>query len=341
MNDIGINKFLGPLGLLQYAEIFQIKGYDVESDFCSLNTGDLDAMNITHAGHRETILQAATNYQPSEEFEVFQWLRDNGIDHYFGNFIRSNYTTLRQVSIMELTSEVLHELEVLLPGHRKRLKNALPKLRKRRRIEELEAEVPVAIGYWGKPSALEGAKYDFLCIQATLKSNKPDSLSFVEEFMVDSGSDVVTARQEILDQLDLELIGTIQSRGVHTTVEKQLYKAILRIGKQEAEIEVMPEPYESIGNRVMRHFRHVIDSTVHYWLQGNRLELGGSSGQVSLVGSVSGEHTSHSTPETLESGESKDGSTPEEKQEAKGSDPGTRDVEEEEDSSASSEEKSP
>ena len=103
----------------------------------------------------------------------------------------------------------------------------------------------------------------------------------------------------------------------------------------------MPEPYESIGNRVMRHFRHVIDSTVHYWLQGNRLELGGSSGQVSLVGSVSEEHTSHSTPETLESGESKDGSTPEEKQEAKGSDPGTRDDEEEEDSSASSEEKSP
>ena len=31
----------------------------------------------------------------------------------------------------------------------------------------------------------------------------------------------------------------------------------------------MAEPYESIGNRVMRHFRHVIDSTVHYWLQGN------------------------------------------------------------------------
>ena len=63
------------------------------------------------------------------------------------------------------------------------------------------------------------------------------------EFMVDSGSDVVTARQEILDQLDLELIGTIQSRGVHTTVEKQLYKAILRIGKQEAEIEESLGPF--------------------------------------------------------------------------------------------------
>ena len=57
--------------------------------------------------------------------------------------------------------------------------------------------------------------------------------------MVDSGSDVVTARQEILNRLDLELIGTIQSRGVHTTVEKQLYKAMLVIGNHEVEIEVM------------------------------------------------------------------------------------------------------
>ena len=56
--------------------------------------------------------------------------------------------------------------------------------------------------------------------------------------MVDSGSDVVTARQEILNQLDLELIGTIQSRGVHTIVEKQLYKAMLSIGNHEVEIEV-------------------------------------------------------------------------------------------------------
>ncbi|XP_038051455.1 uncharacterized protein LOC119739034 [Patiria miniata] len=139
MNDIGINKFLGPLGLHQYADIFQIKGYDVESDFCTLDKDDLDAMNITDKEHRGTILQAATHYQPSEEFEVFQWLRDNGIDHYFGNFIRSNYTNLHQVSVMELTADVLHELEVLLPGHRKRLKNAwqprkAPDLEIRRRL---------------------------------------------------------------------------------------------------------------------------------------------------------------------------------------------------------------
>ncbi|XP_063971323.1 acidic leucine-rich nuclear phosphoprotein 32 family member E-like [Lytechinus pictus] len=149
---------------------------------------------------------------------------------------------------------------------------AMPKLRKRRRIEDAESATPLAIGYWGKPPTLEGAKFDFLCIHATLRSLKPDGPTFKEVFMVDSGSDVVTARQEILNRLDLELIGTIQSRGVHTTVEKQLYKAMLVIGNHEVEIEIMAEPYESIGNRVMRHFRHVIDSTVHYWLPENRLE---------------------------------------------------------------------
>ena len=56
--------------------------------------------------------------------------------------------------------------------------------------------------------------------------------------MVDSGSDVVTVREEVLQQLDLELLGTIQSRGVHATKEKQLYKAMLKIGDVDIEIEV-------------------------------------------------------------------------------------------------------
>ena len=56
--------------------------------------------------------------------------------------------------------------------------------------------------------------------------------------MVDSGSDVVTVREEVLHQLDLELLGTIQSRGVHATKQKQLYKAVLKIGDVDVEIEV-------------------------------------------------------------------------------------------------------
>ena len=60
--------------------------------------------------------------------------------------------------------------------------------------------------------------------------------------MVDSGSDVVTVRKEILHELNLELLGTVQSRGVHATKQKQLYKAVLRIADVDIEIEVSSDP---------------------------------------------------------------------------------------------------
>eukprot|EP00057_Strongylocentrotus_purpuratus_P024851 XP_011679325.1 PREDICTED: acidic leucine-rich nuclear phosphoprotein 32 family member E-like isoform X2 [Strongylocentrotus purpuratus] len=301
MNDLGIGKFLEPLGLTQYAGIFKIKGFDVETDFNNIDEANLIEMGIENEEHRELILHAAKTYQLSEECEVFLWLRENGLDYYFSNFMSGSYQTLRDIASMDPTAEVLRELEVQLPAHRKRLQLAVPKLRKRRRIEDAESATPLAIGYWGKPPTLEGAKFDFLCIHATLRSLKPDGPTFKEVFMVDSGSDVVTARQEILNRLDLELIGTIQSRGVHTTVEKQLYKAMLVIGNHEVEIEIMAEPYESIGNRVMRHFRHVIDSTVHYWLPESRVEP--SEGMT--VSSRSDPNTSGETSGTPESDEEK------------------------------------
>lgn len=62
------------------------------------------------------------------------------------------------------------------------------------------------------------------------------------EFMIDSGSDVVTVREEVLQTLDLELLGTIHSKGVHGSKRTNLYKATLRIGTQEMEIEVSYSP---------------------------------------------------------------------------------------------------
>ena len=61
--------------------------------------------------------------------------------------------------------------------------------------------------------------------------------------MVDSGSDVTTLREEILDTLDLELLGPIQSRGVHASCTKNLYKARLQIGTEDLEIEVGSQVY--------------------------------------------------------------------------------------------------
>jgi hypothetical protein len=56
--------------------------------------------------------------------------------------------------------------------------------------------------------------------------------------MVDSGSDVATVTEADLHQLDLELLGTIKSRGVHSTKDKQLYRAKLLVGEEEIETEV-------------------------------------------------------------------------------------------------------
>ena len=56
--------------------------------------------------------------------------------------------------------------------------------------------------------------------------------------MVDSGSDVVTLREEVLDSLGLELIGPIKSKGVHASRTKNLYRANMVIGSHTLDIEV-------------------------------------------------------------------------------------------------------
>lgn len=60
------------------------------------------------------------------------------------------------------------------------------------------------------------------------------------EFMIDTGSDVTTIRQEVLNELGLEILGRIHSKGVHGSKTTNLYKAKLLIGNQEMEIEVSP-----------------------------------------------------------------------------------------------------
>ena len=54
----GVQNFLGDLGLLQYFDMFVIKGFDSEEDLSHLNIRDLDAMYITDPDHRKQILEA-------------------------------------------------------------------------------------------------------------------------------------------------------------------------------------------------------------------------------------------------------------------------------------------
>lgn len=123
--------------------------------------------------------------------------------------------------------------------------------------------------------------------------------------MVDSGSDVVTLREEVLDSLDLELIGPINSKGVHASRTKNLYRANMIIGNQSLEIEVMGESYDSIGSRVIRHFRHYITGNRHIWLKGDYVDPTMPSSQQSHVGE-SQPISSEALPTTISQDKSSD-----------------------------------
>ncbi|KAK3086301.1 hypothetical protein FSP39_016535 [Pinctada imbricata] len=264
----GIQTFLADLGLVQYLDMFLMKGYDSEDDLSHLSDCDLDDMMITDPDHRQLILQTAAQHKPSEQHNVLLWLRKHGLEYYYVNFIRSELTSLNDITHMDLDEETFFDLEITLPGHKRRLQRAVSQLRKRQKTD-VSSEDPLTFGRWAKPQCLQDGKFDFLCVDATIYSTKQHSPAYTIEFMVDTGSDVTTIRQEILDKLDLEVLGKIHSKGVHGSKTTNLYKAKLLIGNQELEIEVMGESYDSIGSRVVRHFRHYIDGIRHVWLRGN------------------------------------------------------------------------
>ncbi|WAR11705.1 hypothetical protein MAR_025885 [Mya arenaria] len=232
----GVKEFLDKLGMRKYFDMFVAKGFDKEGDISHLTEGDLKSI-----------------------------------------FMESDLTDIAALARLKLPDEDLYdELEITLPGHKRRLERAVRQLAKNNmtRVPKMEVQEPenenkettgsdviclqkpelaVTYGRWGKPRCLLDAKYDFLLLEATVVSTL-DSRDRVDiEFMVDSGSDVVTMRQEVLDSLDLELIGPINSKGVHAS-------------------RVMGESYDSIGSRVLRHFRHYISGSQHIWLKGDFID---------------------------------------------------------------------
>ncbi|XP_033755158.1 uncharacterized protein LOC117338076 [Pecten maximus] len=267
----GVQTFLEDLGLLQYFDMFVIKGFDCEEDLCHIDSADLDSMMIADPDHRRQILHAARRFKPSPEYRLLEWLKTNGLDYYFPNFVNSESANdLDQIQMLNLPDpDILDELEITLPGHKRRFERAVSRLRKRIKTTEQSPEEPLAHGRWAKPMALQDGKFDFLVLDATVYSTNDRKRSHTLEFMIDSGSDVTTIREEVLQKLDLELLGRIHSKGVHGSKSTNLYKAFLRIGNQELQIEVMGESYDSLGSRVVRHFRHFIDGSRHLWLKGD------------------------------------------------------------------------
>ena len=59
------------------------------------------------------------------------------------------------------------------------------------------------------------------------------------QFIVDSGSEVgVTVTSDLIKDLQLEYLHNIESRGVHTTRERPVYRGILKLGSDLEEFDV-------------------------------------------------------------------------------------------------------
>ena len=100
---------------------------------------------------------------------------------------------------------------------------------------------PVACGYWGKNGDVAPtSETHFLWVNKCLiKSNIPGN-DPVELFncMVDTGSEVVTIKEDILSHLDLTFLQNINSKGIHKVEEKPLYRGVLVMGRKEIEVDV-------------------------------------------------------------------------------------------------------
>ena len=55
---------------------------------------------------------------------------------------------------------------------------------------------------------------------------------------MDSGSDVVTATESLINELGLEYLRQIESRGVHSVATKPIYRGVLTLGTDQLEVEV-------------------------------------------------------------------------------------------------------
>ena len=55
---------------------------------------------------------------------------------------------------------------------------------------------------------------------------------------MDSGSDVVTATESLIADLQLEYIRNVDSRGPYSAADKPLYKGVLKLGTEEFQVEV-------------------------------------------------------------------------------------------------------
>lgn len=98
----------------------------------------------------------------------------------------------------------------------------------------------MAYGYWAKNNEMQTFETDFLWVdKCKIKSNicGHDPIELLN-CMVDTGSEVVTIKEDILQELNLQFLLNIKSKGIHKVEEKPLYRGVLVLGSKEIEVDV-------------------------------------------------------------------------------------------------------
>lgn len=255
--------FLEQISLEQYCHRLESQGYKTALDLCLLDEEDLDSISILNPEERTRILKAAA------ELDIQLWLKHLGLEDYLNEFKREGILTVKDLQTRSITDDLLDALEVMIPGHRKRLKCAVSFLKGYNSPQGNVAKV-VTVGYWGQPPNMTDNTHPFLCVPGYLKSDTGDQASSSEviQFILDSGSEVgVTVPQDLISKLKLEYLHDIESRGVHASANTQAYRGVLMLGSEEIPVEVMADRFATVGNTVMRKFKHYINGTFHRWLK--------------------------------------------------------------------------
>ncbi|XP_031558049.1 uncharacterized protein LOC116294563 [Actinia tenebrosa] len=272
--------FLQDIGLSQlYESRFLSQGFENFIDMVLIDGKDLDILDVTQE-HKDKILKAV------DDLSVDMVLKAYNLESHTKNFHKQNINTVKDLKNTKIEDSLLEKLDIKSAGHRKRLSICVQLLQANRNreteISKPQEQLPslsqatmpswhpdaVAIGYWNRPSILPKLSHDFLCVKGYLKSGLEDSNeSECLEFLVDSASDVVTAREEIIEKLGFNFLQHVESHGVHTIADKPLYSGYIRLGRSAwIKVEVQPEKYESVGSTVMKEFFHFINGNFHQWI---------------------------------------------------------------------------
>lgn len=271
--DLGIvyvKSFLEKCDAEKYYSRFRSQGIRDFLDLCLIDNNDLILLEIRDESDRQRILSEV------DKIDIKEWLQYHGLakNTYLEDLRAAGYTnikTLKQFPIV--TEEILDSLNITLTGDRKRFRATVEMLKLSCEEDDQPPNqqlVTQVVGYWNKPDFVAESPCEFLCVKGTLKTSKDENSKEtpVLEFLVDTGADVVSVREELIKELELRYLQEVTHCGIHTRTKGNLFRGVLKLSDDDQiEVDIVAGEYESLGLQVFRQFKHFINGSSHRWLR--------------------------------------------------------------------------